>query len=204
MGLDADLIAFYEAEAHGRYRVALGELRTSLRSEFAALLRSEQRDGLVDVGAGPGLDTERWSADGFRVIGLDLAHANVEIIRARGLGAVTGSLLGLPFRVGAFEAAWTMSTLVHVPDDAVDDAMTELIRVVEPGGLIAIGTWGGRDFEGVPEVGALRPYRFFALRSHERWQRQLGAHGSVERFAVFEPDRTSGWEYQFAVVRTPS
>ena len=202
MGLDADLISYYEAEARGGHRVALGEMRTSLRREFAATLRAEGRTHLVDVGAGPGLDTVQWCSDGFGAVGLDLAHANVECMRDQGLAGVTGSLYQLPFRHGGFEALWTMSAVVHVPDRHLDGVLAELVRVVEPAGLVGIGTWGGRDYEGAPEVGEIRPYRFFSLRSHDRWRSILERHGDVETFRTFEPHATSGWEYQFATVRT--
>jgi 2-polyprenyl-3-methyl-5-hydroxy-6-metoxy-1,4-benzoquinol methylase len=58
-------------------RVALGDLRSRLRNDFASLLRAEQRATIVDVGAGPGLDMAEWQADGFQVIGADLVPANV-------------------------------------------------------------------------------------------------------------------------------
>ncbi len=198
---DADLIAYYEAEARGGHRSAYGDRRVELRGRFAELLRGERISTLLDVGAGPGLDTKRWHADGFRVVGLDLTHANIERMRAAGLTGVTGSLYELPFRAGAFDALWTMSTFVHVPHDRFDEAITEMLRVVVPGAPLGIGTWGGLDFEGVPEFGELRPYRFFSLASHDRWREMLARHAEVELFETSESTGGQGWEYQFAVVR---
>ena len=45
MGVEADLIAYYEAEARGRHRVGQGDLRQSLRERFAVSLRGESRVG---------------------------------------------------------------------------------------------------------------------------------------------------------------
>jgi SAM-dependent methyltransferase len=174
-----------------------------MRQRFAERLRTTGRFNLIDVGSGPGLDTEEWQRDGFTVVGLDLAAANVELMHQRGLNAVTGSLYHLPFRTGAFEALWTMSTFVHVPHERFDEAITEMIRVVHPGAPLGIGTWGGQDFEGVPEFGELRPYRFFSLASHERWREMLSRHGQVDVFENFESASTDGWEYQFAILRAP-
>jgi SAM-dependent methyltransferase len=201
--LDADLKAYYDAEARGGHRRPHGERRHRLRRGFAALLLGERRRRLVDVGAGPGLDTSAWQTDGFDVVGVDLAHANVAIMRERQLSGVTGSLYHLPFRDGAFDALWTMSTFVHVPHERFDDAMCELLRVVSAGAPLGIGTWGGVDFEGVPEFGELRPHRFFSLASHERWQAMLAGHGELERFETFGSTGDDGWEYQFGVVRAP-
>ena len=110
MALDADLIAYYDAEARGEHRSAHGDLRLELRRRFAELLRYGEVRTLIDVGAGPGLDTALWAADGFTAVGVDLAHANVERMRDVGLAGVTGSLYVLPFRSETFDALWTMST----------------------------------------------------------------------------------------------
>lgn len=202
--LDADLMAYYEAEAARRLRGKSGSQRDGLYATFRDLLRSEGRSRLVDVGAGPGTDTVRWQDDGFDVIGVDLAHGNVVRMRDQGVPGVVASLYQLPLPRGMFEALWTMSTFVHVPDARLDEAISELVRVVDPGSPLGIGTWGGMDFEGVPEFGELRPYRFFALRSHDRWRDLLAAHGSVEQFHSFDATGTHGWEYQFAVLRSPT
>lgn len=201
VGLDDDLIAYYDAEARAGTRRAHGEMRLGLRSSFVELLVREGRHTLLDIGAGPGLDTIEFERDGFDVTGLDLAPANVAVMRSLGLRAVAGSLYRLPFADASFDAVWTMSTFVHVPAARRHEAIVELGRVVRPGGVVAIGTWGGRDFEGVPEFGELRPHRFFSLASHARWRRALGRLGSVERFETFPPTDPSGWEYQFAVIR---
>ena len=199
--LDGDLIAYYDAEARSGSRIGHGTLRTGLREPFAELLTREGRRSLLDVGAGPGLDTLEWQSGGYAPVGIDLAHANAELMRTRGLTAVTGSLYRLPFADRAFDALWTMSTFVHVPHVRFDAAITELLRVVRPGAPLGIGTWGGFDFEGYPEFGELRPYRFFSLASHDKWRSMLGRHATVEQFETFDPGAGHGWQYQFAVLR---
>jgi SAM-dependent methyltransferase len=199
--LDRDLTAYYAAEARRGTRVGHGALRTALRESFGELLMLEGRRQVLDVGAGPGIDTAEWQSAGFAPIGLDLAHANVELMQARGLAAVTGSIYGLPFVDHTFDALWTMSTFVHVPHARFDGAMGELLRVVRPGAPLAIGTWGGVDFEGHPEFGELRPYRFFSLATHDEWRSMLARHADVERFETFHPDPGHDWQYQFAVLR---
>ena len=202
MALDADLTAFYDAEARAGLRGELDPMRIDIRDGFVELLQREGRSRLVDVGAGPGRDTVEFRDRGFGVIGVDLAPANVGLMRAQGLDGVAGSLYALPFPDGSFDALWTMSTFVHVPHDRFDEAMTELLRVVAPGGPLAIGTWGGLDFEGVPEFGELRPFRFFSLAVHDRWRSMLQRRGDLEHFETFPPTRPGGWEYQYAVLRS--
>lgn len=204
MGLDADLAAYYDAEARASARGGLDAMRLGIRDGFVTVLQSEARRRLVDVGAGPGRDTVEFHRSGFEAVGVDLAPANIAAMRARGAPGAAGSLYALPFADGTFDALWTMSTFVHVPHERFDDAMTELVRVVTPGAPLAIGTWGGRDFEGVPEFGELRPYRFFSLSSHERWRTMLERHGHLEHFETYPASDPSGWEYQYAVLRAPA
>jgi ubiquinone/menaquinone biosynthesis C-methylase UbiE len=202
VGLDDDLAAYYDAEARSGSRVAARGFRVALREEFADVVRAEGRRRVIDVGAGPGVDTMGWVADGFETVGVDLGVENCGIAARSGLAAVAGSLYHLPFATASFDALWTMSTFVHVPLDRRDEALAEMVRVLKPNSPMGIGTWGGRDFEGVPEFGEFRPYRFFALAAHDRWQSMLSRHGTVEQFRTFEPTDPSGWEYQFAVLAT--
>lgn len=201
MSFDTDLIAYYDAEARGGHRDGHGTLRGDLLERFHAILTAERRSCVVDVGSGPGLDAERLQRDGLSVTCVDLAHANIRRARMRGVTGITGSLYDLPLRTGAFDALWSMSTFVHVPHDRFDAAMRELRRVVRRGAPLGIGTWGGFDFEGVPEFGELRPYRFFSLAAHDRWREMLSRHGELEVFETFASSGDHGWEYQFAILR---
>lgn len=198
--LDRRLIAYYEAEAAAGVRTDRGTLRTDLHRRFAQLLRSEHRERVIDVGAGPGLDVAAFGAEGFAACGLEPAPANVGLMMDRGLVGVVGSIYALPFGAGAFDATWTMSTLVHVPDERFDLAMSELVRVGEPGAPIGVGSWGGRDWEGISDFTRFSPARFFSLRSHARWRSMLSRFGQVESFESFGTEQP-GWEYQFAVIR---
>ena len=198
--LERRLVRYYDAEAAAGVRSTLGPLRTRLQAQFRARLHAEDRRFVVDVGAGPGRDVEGFADDGFEVVGLDLGRANVGLIAAAGFPAVVGSVVALPFASASCEAVWTMSTLVHVPDERLDAALGELVRIAAPGAPIAIGSWGGRDWEGISDVTRFDPPRFFSLRAHGRWRTTLARFGGIEQFETAEPDQ-AGWEYQFAVLR---
>src|SRR6478735_12243656 len=128
--LDADLIAYYEAEARSGRRSKVGEFRRGLWERFHEVVVAEGRRHLIDVGAGPGLNTAAWQAEGLDVVGVDLTEANVRLMGERGLVGITGSLYRLPFRDHAFDSLWTMSTFVHVPHTRFDEATTEMLRAV--------------------------------------------------------------------------
>jgi SAM-dependent methyltransferase len=200
-GLDADLAAYYDEEAARGLRTGHGPLRTELRERFADLLREEGRRRLIDVGAGPGLDTGGFAAEGLDAVGVDLSVENAGAMRRRGVTGVAASLYALPFRDAEFEALWTMSTFVHVPYDRFDDAMGEMCRVVGPGRPVGIGTWGGFDWEGLSDRDTIEPRRFFSLASHDRWRTSLERYGAVEFFGTWHPNADTHWEYQFAILR---
>ena len=97
MGLDADLAAYYDAEARAGVRGELDTMRLGIRRGFVDLMRREDRRRLVDVGSGPGRDTLAFQQGGFDTIGVDLAPANLVLMRERGAVGSAGSLYALPF-----------------------------------------------------------------------------------------------------------
>ena len=112
------------------------------------------------------------------------------------------SVRHLPFRTAAFDSVWSMSTLMHVPDSAIATALSEVARVLKPGGAAAIGVWGGRDVEGYSREDQVagRTPRLFSRRSDERWRSMLGAIGNVEVFETWRDD-DHDFYYQWATVR---
>jgi hypothetical protein len=79
MALDADLTAFYDAEA----RAGLRSRTRFVSASRDGFCRTPPRDGRsrVDVGAGPGARHGAFRDQGFDVIGVDLAPANVGLMR---------------------------------------------------------------------------------------------------------------------------
>ena len=112
------------------------------------------------------------------------------------------SVRRLPFRTAAFDSIWTMSTLMHVPNSAIAIALSEMSRVLKPGGTAAIGVWGGRDVEGysTEDQVAGRTPRFLSRRSDDRWRSMLGEIGNVEAFETWRDDNYDFY-YQWATVR---
>lgn len=194
------LARYYDAEAAAGVRSDLRDLRIGLHDQAVELFRRERVGTVLDVGTGTGLDATRFVAAGFRTVGVDLSLGNAVVAARAGVPCIVGSLFDLPISDDCADVVWTMSTLVHVGDDEIDRALSELDRVCRPGGLLVIGSWGSRDWEGTHDVTRFDPPRFFSLRRHDRWRTLLAAHGTVERYDTFVTDEP-GWEYQFAVLR---
>ena len=88
---------------------------------------------------------------------------------------------------------------VHLVDGDVA-AWAEIARGLQPGAPLAIGVWGGRDWEGLRDQDDIVPRRFFSLRSDDRLREILGRHGTVERFDTWAENGGS-WTYQAVVIR---
>ncbi|MGH3682807.1 MAG: class I SAM-dependent methyltransferase [Natronosporangium sp.] len=116
-GLAADLAAYYDQEAAARAARELDPERVARRAEFLALLRAERRRMVLEVGTGPGRDATAFIAAGLAVGGVDRSREHVRLARLAGVDAYQASVLAMPFPARRFDAGWTMSTLVHVPDD---------------------------------------------------------------------------------------
>jgi SAM-dependent methyltransferase len=201
MRRERDLVAYYDNEVHERAGRELAADRVARRGAFVERLRAEGRRSVLEVGTGPGRDGTALARAGLDYTGVDLAPASVAVCRDLGLDVRVASVLDLPFADGTFDAGWTMSTLLHVADADLDAALAEIVRVLRPAAPLAVGLWGGRDFEeglhGEPKDG---PARFFSFRSDEKVRAALERHGTVEIWETWE--NTSDLHYQFAVLRT--
>ena len=196
------LASFYNSEATIRAARGVGPVRSGWRQDFVALLAKEGRGQLVEIGSGPGRDALWFMEQGLAITGVDLSLTATTMLGAEGVPAINGSLYELPLRKRAFDAGWTMSTLMHVPDSRFHQAMAEICRLLVPGSPLGIGLWGGKDHEGVSLHDTIDPPRFFSFRSHERTRAMLEEHGTVERFETMDFNTPEGSIYQFVTLRT--
>jgi SAM-dependent methyltransferase len=89
---------------------------------------------VLDVGCGDGQISRLLAGSGARVMGIDPTWNQIRIAHERGGGAayVRSGAAELPFADGSFDAAVACLVFEHIDD--VDAAITEVARVVRPGG----------------------------------------------------------------------
>jgi SAM-dependent methyltransferase len=142
---------------------------------------------LLDMGAGGGRHAFECLRRGAHVTAFDLNAADLkdalavmggmmeagEMLPGTQPGACNGSALDLPFADGSFERIIASEVLEHIDDDR--RAMSELARVLKPGGTIAVTVprWGPElvnwalsdEYHAPAAVGGhVRIYRESALR----------------------------------------
>ncbi len=199
--LEADLAKFYDQQAPERAMRRPPQDRDDARRRFVELLRAEGRTSVLEIGTGTGRDAVSLQAVGLAVSGIDLSAEHVRYCREAGIDCRQASLLAMPFEDDAFEAGWTMSVLLHVPNEQIDTAFAEIGRVLAPGAPLAVGVWGGPDEEAIRDQDRLEPARFFSRRSDEGWRRILERHGEIEQFEVWADQGAADEHYQFSVLR---
>ncbi len=143
----------HETYTHGHAPAVVRHHAKRTAEEAAAFLLPELQPGmrLLDVGCGPGSITRGLAeivAPG-QVIGLDMSSETLDAARrdaaARGLENLRyeiGSVYELPFPDASFDAAYAHQVFQHLREREV--ALREMLRVLRPGGLIAVRDvdWG--------------------------------------------------------------
>ena len=205
--LDVVLRDYYEQEAALGARPGLRSGRVALRTDYLDLVRGEGRRSIIDFGAGPGRDLAAFSEAGLHAVGIDLAVGNARLAAARTPNAATvipGSILAPPIRPRSFQAAWSISTLMHLDTERATAALDAMAACLEPGAPLLVGVWGGndrgRDRLEVDDSSIEGRSRPFHLRSPEANRALFLRFGPVEQERVADTAIEGMW-YQTFVVR---
>ncbi len=94
---------------------------------------------LLDLGCGGCKDAGDLGQRGYRVVGLDRTPALLLAGRRRycSLPLVHADFRYLPFQAMSFDGLWAAASLMHLPKPVARRILTDLSRLVRPGGLFA-------------------------------------------------------------------
>ena len=201
--MDPDLMstmaAIYDAYASEREEAGEPDWRDDIRSEFAVRLADGAR--ILEIGAGVGY-TSKWFLDqGFDIVATDLSPANVELCRAKGVPAEVCDMADLEFPDRSFAGVWAASCLMHVPNADIGAVFAEINRVLVPGGLFWVGTWGESTTEGIWADDWYEPKRFYSIRDDDLMLSLYESHFEVLSFSTLDAKTNSGRHYQSALLR---
>jgi SAM-dependent methyltransferase len=171
-----------------RYAARMAKQKTATGPDpyevvFAAVAERAPRD-VLEVGCGRGELAERVARElAARVVALDQSARMVELTAVRGVEAIIGDVVELPFADASFDCAVAAWMLYHASD--LDRALEELRRVLRPDGRLVAATSSERNlaeiWQLVGEIGA--PGGGFTVESAEPALRRHFEH--VERRDVF-------------------
>jgi SAM-dependent methyltransferase len=196
----------YEQDARawaGREREA-GE-RSARHGRFASLLRAGAR--VLDLGCGPGSDSDGLAARGMDVVGLDLTRAMLEIAASRvPCGLIQADGRCLPLRSATFDGVWASASLLHLPKSQVGLALAEVRRVLRWGGAFYSAMKAGNaDGLMITRPDVVRSERHFAHYAASDWSGRVEAAGfaidsqAIEDEGAVLPD--TPWIVTYAIAR---
>lgn len=110
-----------------------------VRTLVVAAVRESMPTRILEVGCGWG-ELAAWlrRETGAEVVATDLSPRMVELAREQGVDAHLADVQALPFDGESFDVAVAAWMLYHVPD--LDRGLTELARVLRPGGTLVAAT----------------------------------------------------------------
>jgi SAM-dependent methyltransferase len=187
--LKRNLRVSYDNHADERADMTDTDWKRAERARFAERLRGAGASTVLELGAGHGVSGRALADLGFAVTCVDLSPELVAHCRAAGLDAHVMDFSALTFDDDAFDAAFAMNCLLHVPSTELDGVLRGVARVLKPGGLFYWGQYGGRDFEGVWDKDRYEPRRFFNFMTAERAEAIAAAHFTVVDFHITPLDR---------------
>jgi SAM-dependent methyltransferase len=126
---------------------------TPVAGHLVRFARVQAGQAVLDVGTGTGVVAITARNQGAQVTGLDLTPALLEQARASAalighddIAWHEGDAEALPFADAAFDAV--LSQFGHMFAPRHDVVVSEMLRVLKPGGTIAFATWPGEQLIG--------------------------------------------------------
>lgn len=163
--LRENLILSYNKQAEQRDKSEIEDWKALERAAFLSLLKDEQKQSLLEIGAGHGRDSKFFQENGFQVTCIDLSSEMVKLCQQKGLDARVMDMIDLDFSDASFDAVYALNSLLHLPKKELPIVLQNIKRVLKPGGLFFLGIYGGFDFEGIWEKDSYEPKRFFSFHS---------------------------------------
>jgi ubiquinone/menaquinone biosynthesis C-methylase UbiE len=135
----------FNARSAASYEHFMGRWSRQLSTRFVEFSGVSDGDRILDVGCGTGSLTGVLAefAGVKSIVGIDLAEVYLQSARERirdlRVSFKTGDATNLPFADKSFDRALSMLVLQFVPD--AKTAVSEMRRVVRPGGTVAAAVW---------------------------------------------------------------
>lgn len=196
----AQLRTAYDGRVDAREQMVVQDWKQRERERYLGYLKAAGAHRLLEVGAGTGVHGRFFANAGLEVVCVDLSPAMVEACRAKGLEAYCQDFLSLKLP-RTFDAVFALNCLLHVPPADLPAALTALRGVLNPGGLLYVGQYGGQDWQGINLDDDYEPKRYFSLLSDDTLRRAL-----AEQFQVLELTRVAlpmsrpdGWQFHSAI-----
>lgn len=111
--------------------------RQYMRPALARATAGVRSPRILDCGCGTGSNLEMLRPFG-RAVGFDLTGIGPAFARERGHRVAQASIAQIPFATGAFDLVTSFDVFQCLPEPVERDAITEMARVLKPGGWLLL------------------------------------------------------------------
>ena len=172
----------YNQQAEQRNKGAIQDWKVVERANFLSLLQQENKQILLEIGAGHGRDSLFFQKQGFTVTSIDISPAMTHLCRAKGIPTCVMDMVELGFESNAFDAAYALNSFLHLPKSELPVALENVCNILRLAGLFYLGIYGGYDFEGVWDQDTYTPKRFFSFHSNEDLKKIIAEYFEIVYF----------------------
>jgi ubiquinone/menaquinone biosynthesis C-methylase UbiE len=125
------------------FETSVGEAVLRYENELVLdLLRPGPGERILDAGSGTGIFTSAFRRRGAEVVGLDISFAMLRRAEMKTASLpcrwVVADMVRLPFTDGAFDKTVSVTALEFIQNER--QAVAELFRVTQPGGIVVVAT----------------------------------------------------------------
>lgn len=93
-----------------------------------------QGASILDAGCGAGGDTLKFKEQGYKMTSFDGSEGMVEVCKQKGIECIHKDFLSIDFK-NEFDAVWAAASLLHIPPQSIEQAITNLVDALKPNGL---------------------------------------------------------------------
>lgn len=194
-----NLKEFYNQEAGLRNLSEKQEWKKNQRDKFLSYIKSEDKNSLLEIGAGTGTDSQFFMNCRLNVVAVDLSIEMVKLCKEKGIEAYELDFYNISNLNRKFDCIWSMNSLLHVPKTDLLKVLNEISSVLNEKGLFYMGVYGGEDSERefVNEV-ANTP-RFFSSYSEDKLKEVLSEVFDIIEFEQIDVGRNM--DFQAVIMR---
>lgn len=193
----------YNSSADDRSVSELASWKLIERQRVLDVFRDHHVRRLLEIGAGTGKDAAFFRDHGSDVVCTDLSPEMVRHCQAKGLTAYAMDFLSLNFPPASLDAVYALNCLLHVPKRDLPAVLQRVRLVLKPGGLLYVGVYGGRTWEGVAPFDWHDPKRFFAYYTDEDLIAAVAPVFDVVAFEQIRVDSQDEYHFQSLMLRKP-
>ncbi len=162
MNGDKETIKFYEEKAHTYFKHTKDLVLNEEINRFVNLCGFNAT--VLDIGPGSGRDLKEFSKLGITAKGAEISVKMAEIAKNYSCcEVVICNADKLPFTNNAFNGVWAKASLHHIPYSKIDKTMSEIKRIVMPGGIFYSSVKIGQGEKYVPIENYKRFYAFYSI-----------------------------------------